>query len=493
MRPSNNTQDIDYDVVIVGAGISGVNFAYRLQERNPNLTYCILEARHEIGGTWSLFQYPGIRSDSDLHTFGFGWRPWREKEPIAQGSMISNYIKESAEQEKIDRRIKFFHRVDKISWSTASKAWTLDITLNNPGSAKKVLRTRFIMLGTGYYDYETPMHAKIPGIADFQGTVVHPQFWPKDLDYSGKDIVIIGSGATAVTLLPALAGKASHVTMLQRSPTYIIPMPKENVVDRTIRFIFPHFLAFAMIRFKWILMSLLLVTYCQWFPNHARKSFLKKMKRELPQGTSLDPDFTPSYDPWDQRLCVCPDGDFYTCLRSGKGSVKTGVIDRVTQAAIRLKSGDELNPDIIVTATGLKMSLAGGIEIIVDGEPYRVADHFMWKGAMLADLPNLVLAIGYVDASWTLGADATAQLACRLLNTMKRDSVSMIVPRCSDEEKKGMSETPFLYLKSTYVQRAKSVLPKAGDRPPWQRRSYYWKDMLTSRWGDIWAGMEWSK
>ncbi|GFF50278.1 FAD-containing monooxygenase EthA [Aspergillus udagawae] len=493
MRPSNNTQDIDYDVVIVGAGISGVNFAYRLQERNPNLTYCILEARHEIGGTWSLFQYPGIRSDSDLHTFGFEWRPWREKEIIAQGSMISNYIKESAEQEKIDRRIKFFHRVDRISWSTASKAWTLDITMNNPGSAKKVLRTRFIMLGTGYYDYKTPMHAEIPRIADFQGTVVHPQFWPKDLDYSGKDIVIIGSGATAVTLLPALAGKASHVTMLQRSPTYILPIPKENVIDRAIRFIFPRFLAFAMIRFKWILMSLLLVTYCQWFPNHARKSFLKKMKRELPQGMSLDPDFTPAYNPWDQRLCVCPDGDFYTCLRSGKGSVKTGIIDTVTKAAIRLKSGEELNPDIIVTATGLKMALAGGIEVIVDGEPYRVADHFMWKGAMLADLPNLVLAIGYVDASWTLGADATAQLACRLLNTMKRDSVSMIVPRCSDEEKKGMRETPSLYLRSTYVQRAKSVLPKTGDRPPWQRRSYYWKDMLTARWGDIWAGMEWSK
>jgi cation diffusion facilitator CzcD-associated flavoprotein CzcO len=407
--------------------------------------------------------------------------------------MISNYIKESAEQEKIDRRIKFFHRVDRISWSTASKAWTLDIIMKNAGSAKKVLRTRFIMLGTGYYDYKTPMHADIPGIADFQGTVVHPQFWPTDLDYSGKDIVIIGSGATAVTMLPALAGKASHVTMLQRSPTYIIPMPKENVVDRTIEFIFPHFLAFAMIRFKWILMSLLLVTYCQWFPHHARKSFLKRIKQELPQGTSLDPDFTPSYNPWDQRLCVCPDGDFYTCLRSGKGSVKTGVIDRVTQAAIRLKSGDELNPDIIVTATGLKMALAGGIEIIVDGEPYRVADHFMWRGAMLADLPNLVLAIGYVDASWTLGADATAQLACRLLNTMKRDSVSMIVPRRSDEEKKGMRETPILYLKSTYVQRAKSVLPKAGDRSPWQRRSYYWKDMLTTRWGDIWAGMEWSK
>ncbi|OJJ56237.1 hypothetical protein ASPSYDRAFT_60293 [Aspergillus sydowii CBS 593.65] len=483
---------VDYDVIIIGAGISGINFAYRLQERNPDLTYCILEARHEIGGTWSLFQYPGIRSDSDLHTFGFGWRPWDQNQPIEQGHLIADYLKESAAQESINTKIKFHHQVDKAAWCTPSRTWTLTVSVSEAQPRKVLLHTRFLLLGTGYYDYNTPMHAAIPGIERFQGTVVHPQFWPSDLDYSGKNVVIIGSGATAITLLPAMAQKASHVTMLQRSPSYIMSVPKEDSTEKLIRALFPRSWAAHLIRFKWILFSFLLVTYCQWFPNLARKAFHKHITNQLPKGQSLDPDFNPSYNPWEQRLCVCPDGDFYASLQSGRASVKTGVIEAVTPTSIHLTSRDKLQPDIIVTATGLKMRMAGGIQIVVDGEPYQLSDHFMWNGAMLEGLPNAVLAIGYVDASWTLGADATAQLACRLLRTMKQESCSMIVPRCSDEKKKVMQEMPLLYLTSTYVRNGGSSLPKTGNCAPWRRRSFYWKDKLNAHWGDIRQGMEWS-
>ncbi|KAE8393755.1 hypothetical protein BDV23DRAFT_191201 [Aspergillus alliaceus] len=486
------TTPIDYDVIIVGAGISGISFAYRLQEQNPNLSYCILEARHEIGGTWSLFQYPGIRSDSDLHTFGFPWRPWIDKDAIAHGSKISRYLKDSAAQEGIDHYIKYNHRVSHISWSTAAKEWTLQVSLKDPGATKE-LRARFIMLGTGYYDYDQPMHAEIPGLERFEGPVIHPQFWPKDLDYAGKSVVIIGSGATAITLLPAMAEKASHVTMLQRSPTYVVSIPREDKFEMAIRFFFPTLLASKLVRFKWMLTSFVMVTFCQWFPNIARWLFRRTIKKELPEGMSLDPDFNPSYAPWQQRLCVCPDGDFYACLRNGTGSVKTGVINTITPNSIQLGSGDELNPDIIVTATGLRLRLAGGMDIEVDGQPFHIPDHFLWKGAMLEGLPNLTLAFGYVDASWTLGADATAQLVCRLLHRMRQEGVSMIVPRLSESEQQGMRETPFLYLNSTYVQKGQSVFPKVGDRHQWRRRSYYWKDILGAWWGDIRTGMEWCR
>ncbi|KAF7589129.1 hypothetical protein BBP40_004734 [Aspergillus hancockii] len=489
---SNSSTLADYDVIIVGAGISGISFAYRLQERNPNLHYCILEARHEIGGTWSLFQYPGIRSDSDLHTFGFPWRPWIEKDAIAHGSKITQYLKDSAAQEGIDQNIKYHHRVERITWSTATKAWTLQVAVNGTGAAK-VLHAQFIMLGTGYYDYDEPMYATIPGIESFKGSVIHPQFWPKDLDHAGKSVAIIGSGATAITLLPAMAEKATHVTMLQRSPTYIASVPREDKVENAIRTLFPTLVASKLIRFKWMLVSFVVVTLCQWFPNLARWCFRRKIQKELPKGMPLDPDFNPSYTPWQQRLCVCPDGDFYACLRNGSGSIKTGVIDVVTTTSIKLKSGEELHPDIIVTATGLKLRLAGGMEIVVDDTPFHIPDHFMWKGAMIEGLPNLVFAFGYVDASWTLGADASAQLACRLLHTMRQEAVSMIVPRLTTEEKQKMRETPLLYLSSTYVQKGQSVLPRVGDHPQWCRRSYYWKDILGAWWGDIRTGMEWRR
>ncbi|POR35143.1 Flavin monooxygenase-like protein [Tolypocladium paradoxum] len=486
---ATHQQGVDYDVVIIGAGISGLNFAYRLHERNPELSYCILEGRHEVGGTWSLFKYPGIRSDSDLFTFGFSWRPWKEKQSIAHGSLILKYLKESAAQEGIDKNIKFHHQVDQMNWSTSSKTWALDITVND--ATFITLRTRFVFLGTGYYNYHEPLEAEIPGIKAFKGMVVHPQFWPTDLDYINKNVVIIGSGATAVTLLPSVAKAASHVTMLQRSPSYVSSVPGEGSFEKAVRMSCPDLLAYKIIRLKWILLAFLSVQFCRRFPNAARKWLYRKTAEQLPKEMALNPNFTPKYNPWQQRMCLCPEGDFYECLRSGKGSVKTGIIDTVTPNSIRLKSGEELHPDIIVTATGLKLRAMGGIKIAVDGETFDLPSRFVWQGAMIEDLPNVVLVFGYVDASWTLASDATSQLACRLLKQMTKESVNMIVPRLSVDDKTNMKEVPLLSLKSTYIERGLSTFPKVGDRPQWRPRSNYWKDLLTAWWGDIKKGTEW--
>ncbi|KAJ5825430.1 flavoprotein [Penicillium riverlandense] len=480
---------MDFDVIIVGAGISGINFAYRLQERNPELSYCILEGRHEIGGTWSLFQYPGIRSDSDLYTFGFAWRPWTGKNSIVHGSVIRNYLEESAAQENIDKKIRFFHQVNKMNWSSSSNMWTFDITANN--TEKISMSSRFVFLGTGYYDYQEPLQANIPGIHDFQGEVVHPQFWPVDLDYTKKRVVIIGSGATAITLLPALTERAAHVTMLQRSPTYIASLPSEGRFEAVVSKILPQSAAHRLIRLKWMLFSLFMVSICRRFPRAARAYLLRETAKLLPPGTDLEPDFVPSYNPWEQRLCLCPDGDFYASIRSGKGSIKTGSIETITSSTIKLTSGEELRPDIIVTATGLKLCTAAGINITIDGEPYDISDNFAWRTTMVEGLPNAVLSWGYTNASWTLGADATAQLACRLLTTMRKKGISVIVPRMTSKEKNTLEERPFLALSATYVKEGGKAFPKTASTAPWQPRSYFWRDLSIARWGDIKTGLKW--
>ncbi|KAG5983904.1 hypothetical protein E4U55_006816 [Claviceps digitariae] len=483
--------DVDFDVVIIGAGISGINFAYRLQERNPDLSYCIVEGRHEIGGTWSLFNYPGIRSDSDLYTFGFPWRPWEAEQPIARGPLILKYLNESAAQEGIDKHIKFNHRVNSIDWSSASSTWKFNITAN--GSDSVALRSRFVFLGTGYYDYNEPLKAHIPGIDDFKGTVIHPQFWPKDLDYTDKDVVIIGSGATAITLVPSMADKAAHTTMLQRSPTYILALPENDPFDTTVRFLLPARLSKSVVRFKWILSAFLLTKFCKWFPRLVRMVLLRRMAQGLPKDIKMEPHFTPSYNPWDQRMCICPGGDFFKSLHTGKVSIETDTIEKVTEKTIKLQSGQELHPDIIITATGLKVQLAGGIEVSVDGKVATLSDSYSWKGCMLENMPNLFNSMGYVDASWTLGADATAQLVCRMLNRFTSGGFNHIVPRLSGEEKSNMTELPFMKLNSTYVKKGKRVFPKVGNSSQWLPRSYYWKDLGSAWWGDIENGLEWSK
>jgi cation diffusion facilitator CzcD-associated flavoprotein CzcO len=489
MVSAHNT--VDYDVVIIGAGISGINCAYRLQELNQELSYVILEGRHEIGGTWSLFQYPGIRSDSDLYTYAFAWRSWTGTSSIAQGHLIVKYMKESAQIYGIDKRIHFNHRVCAVNWSSKENTWMFDVTID--GSTKKTIRSRWAQFCTGYYDYEKPLQTVIPGINNFKGEVVHPQFWKKDFDYKNKNVVIVGSGATAVTLLPILAKETSHVTMLQRSPSYLISQPTEDGAEKCLRAWLPATLAYGLIRFKSIFVTFLFTTFVTYFPVTATKIVKRVVAMQLPVDLPIDPHFTPKYNVGQQRLCFCPDADFYACLRDKSASVETGTIEAVTENTIKLESGQELNPDVIVTATGLKLQVAGGMSIFVDGEPYDVSNKLFWKGVMLEDLPNAAMTIGYVDASWTLGADATAQMVCRILKQMRKESVSMVVPRCSDNEKSVMRIKPVLNLTSTYIKVGDSVLPKAGDRGQWRPRSYYYQDILMAWYGDIKSDMEWVK
>lgn len=356
---------VDYDVIIVGSGISGINSAYRVQTQVPNATYTILEARGGLGGTWDFFKYPGIRSDSDLHTFGFPWRPWTERRAIADGPSIVRYLKESAEEYGIDKKIQYNHKVISADWSSDTLNWSLEVQHNGE---TKTMRGRFLILGTGYYNYDEPMESKIPGLERFKGTTVHPQFWPEDLDYSNKKMVIIGSGATAVTLLPVVAKTASHVTMLQRSPSYVLSLPNGDPLGEFYHRFLPLSWAHKLDRYRFLVFGFLFYHFCRFFPNAARGVLAKATKKQLPPSVLFDPHFVPTYNPWDQRLCLCPDGDFYEAMRSGKADVVTGHIKTVTEKGILLESGETITADIICTATGLKLKIAGGMTFTVDGQ-----------------------------------------------------------------------------------------------------------------------------
>lgn len=390
----------------------------------------------------------------------------------------------------IDSNIKLNSKVKSVSWCSKARTWTTSVDRSG-SSEPEVLRSRFVMLATGYYDYDRGLQASIPGIGDFGGDVVHPQFWPEGLDYEDKNVVIVGSGATAITLLPAMTQKAKHVTMLQRSPSYIMSVPVEDRFERFVRAALPGWLASRLIRLKWIVGPSIFRTYCIWFPKAARRFMEKITRAELLDGETLDPNHTPTYNPFEQRMCMCPNGDFYQCLRDGKGSIKTGTIEKVSHGGIKLSSGDELKPDLIVTATGLKLQLGGGIEIFVDGKRTQLDEHYVWRGLMFEGLPNLAFSFGYLDASWTLGVDTSAQLACRLLKQMKRNGVAAIVPRRTNKDREKMKDVRFMPLTSTYVEKALSVLPKLGDRGPWRPRSPYLWEMFSVKFGDIRTGMEW--
>jgi cation diffusion facilitator CzcD-associated flavoprotein CzcO len=484
-RVTADTSD-RFDVIIVGAGISGINFAYRLQERLPHLSYTILDARYALGGTWDLFKYPGIRSDSDLYTFGFPWRPWTESKCIAEGPLIKKYIEESAAEHGIDKKVRFGHRANGASWSSKTGLWTLDVDAEG---TRKDFFAQYVFMCTGYYDYKTPLQATIPGLENFEGKVVHPQFWPEDLDYTGKNVVVIGSGATAITLVPAMAKDAGHVTMLQRSPSFVLSQPTEDGIERGIRKYFPTWMGRKMIRFKWLLIPWLFVNFCRYWPQAARKMLRKETIAQLPESISADPHFNPSYNPFQQRMCFCPDGDFYASLRSEKADIVTGTIKTVTKNTIELSDGQILKPDIIVTATGLKIQFAGGMPVVVDGSTVHFREKFLWKNVMLQDIPNLFYVIGYVNASWTLGADATARLVCRMLKSMERKKATIVVPRITEQEREKMKELPVMNLTSTYVRRAKDVLPKAADHPQWRGRTSFFKDNWEAWFGDITTGL----
>ena len=477
--------DTDYDMIIIGAGISGINAAYRVQTQLPNYKYTILESRSAIGGTWDLFRYPGIRSDSDLHTFGFPWRPWSDKKTIADGTSIRNYIRESAEAYGIEKKIQFHHKVLAGDWSSEEQRWALSIEADGE---KRTYYARFIILSTGYYDYSEPLQTSIPGLDNFKGKIIHPQFWPEDYDYSNKKMVIIGSGATAITLFPIVAEKVARVTMLQRSPGYVMALPSEDPMGNFVRRFFPNWLAFKLLRWKFLVLPFLFFKFCRAFPNAARKVLKKRTEKDLPKSIPYDPNFKPAYGPWEQRLCVCPDGDFFKALAGDNADVVTDHIKTVTEHGITTQNGTQLDADIIVTATGLKMQLAGGARLSVDGMPVNPGEKFMWKGMMLQDLPNAAFVIGYTNASWTLGADATSQHVTRLLRYIDSQGMTSATPRVAKGEKLNVAKV--LNLTSTYIVKAKGTLPKAGDAGPWRPRTNYLTDHWVASHGNLTTGLQ---
>lgn len=473
------------DVLIVGAGLSGVGAARHLQQRCPGKTFALLEGRAALGGTWDLFRYPGIRSDSDMHTLGYSFKPWTAAKAIADGPSILNYIRSAAEETGVTKHIRYRHTVKRAAWSSADALWTVECEQQLDDGVKTVqIQARFLYLCSGYYSYAEGHAPDFAGQADFQGQVVHPQFWPEKLDYANKQVVVIGSGATAVTLVPSMADTAAHVTMLQRSPTYVISRPAEDGLAHRLQRLLPDRLAYALTRWKNVGLGMFFFQLARRRPNKVKQILVHLAKKQA--GGKVDAaHFTPTYKPWDQRVCVVPDGDLFRQLRAGKASVVTDTIAHFTPTGIKLNSGKEIKADIVVTATGLKLNALGDIAVTVDGRPCNANQSLVYRGMMLSDVPNLAMAFGYTNASWTLKADLTAERVCRLLNHMDAKGLRTAVPRPGD----GVAPQPFLDFSSGYVQRAADILPKQGSRRPWQVYQNYLLDMLTIRYGRIADGV----
>ncbi len=468
------------DAVIVGAGISGVSAAWHLQDRCPTKSYAILEKRAAMGGTWDLFRYPGIRSDSDMYTLGFRFRPWTERQAIADGEPILEYVKSTAEMYGIDKHIRLNHKVVSADWSNADNRWTLQIESNG---TSRTLTCSFLFLCSGYYNYEQGYAPTFPGSADFTGPIIHPQHWPEDLDYAGKNIVVIGSGATAVTLVPALANSgAKHVTMLQRSPTYIVSQPDQDKMAERLNRWLPERMAYAAVRWKNVLRQLAVYQACQKWPHRMRNMFMGLAKRRLPEGYDVRKHFGPHYNPWEQRLCLVPNGDLFRAIRHGKAEMATDAIERFTATGIRLNSGRELPADIIITATGLNLQLFGGATVTVDGQPVDLTKTMAYKGMMLSGLPNMIYTVGYTNASWTLKADLVSEFACRLLNYMDANGFETVVVERPGSD---VEERPFMDFTPGYVLRSLDELPKQGSRTPWRLNQNYLRDIRLIRRGKI--------
>jgi cyclohexanone monooxygenase len=468
------------DVLVIGAGLSGVGAAYHLQTRCPRRSYAILEGRGAIGGTWDLFRYPGVRSDSDMYTLGYRFRPWTGAQAIAEGPQILRYIRETADEAGIVRNIRFGHAVRRAEWSSADACWTVEAERLADGAAVR-WRARFLFVCSGYYSYAEGHRPEFPGEAEFGGVRVSPQFWPEGLDVAGKRVVVIGSGATAVTLVPALAEQAAHVTMLQRSPTYVVSRPRRDRVARWLQRVLPGRAAYALARWKNVLIGSFFYRLARRRPEQVKKRIVAMAAEQLGPDVDAQAHFSPRYKPWDQRVCLIPDGDLFGAIRSGRASVVTDTIDRFTATGVRLASGTTLEADVVVVATGLKLNVLGDIALTVDGRACRPAEQMVYKGMMLSDVPNLALCFGYVNASWTLKADLTSEYVCRLLRRMDRRGAAIVVPRRDPT----VGVEPFLSFTSGYVQRASGLLPKQGDRRPWQVHQSYFADLLALRFGRL--------
>ena len=461
------------DLLVVGAGLSGIDAAYHFAKAFPGRSYAVLEMRHTLGGTWDLFRYPGIRSDSDMYTLGFGWKPWKGRKAIADGADIRSYLQEAAAENGIDRHIRYHHKVVAADFSTEDARWTVTVERTDTGERSQ-LTASFLWSTSGYYRYDEGFTPDFEGVEDYQGQLVHPQHWPEDLDYQGKRIVVIGSGATAVTLIPSLADTgAGHVTMLQRTPTYIVSQPLTDPVSYRMLQSLPDRIAGKLVRGRYLALTIGFYEFCRARPKEARFLIRKMSERQLPDDVRYDEHFTPPYDPWDQRLCVVPRGDLFKALRRHTVDMVTDHIDRFTPGGILLKSGRELEADIVITATGLNLQVFGGARLSVDGEQVNLPDTMAFKGMMLSDIPNFAFIVGYTNASWTLKADLVCQYVVRVLQHMEQTGRRVVVPRRDP----AVAEEPFLDFEAGYVLRAITQFPKQGSVEPWRLKMNYFKDL----------------
>jgi len=468
------------DVLIVGAGISGIAAAYYLGERCPHLSWTIVESRAAIGGTWDFFRYPGVRSDSDMYTLGYRFRPWTGEKAIADGAAIRQYIRDTAREFGIDQRARFGHRVCRIDWSSQSSEWTVGIERPSPSEPLQI-RCNFLFMCTGYYRYDCGYTPEWRGMDDFAGDIVHPQAWG-DLDYAGKRVIVIGSGATAVTIVPALARKAAHVTMLQRSPSYVASLPAKDPTAARLRKRLPFKLAAWLMRWLQIMRQRYYFHLARSKPQKARDMILDGVRAALGPDYDVDRHFSPRYNPWDERLCLVPDNDLFNAIKSGAVSMATDQIERFVNEGIRLESGEILPADIIVTATGMRMRIMDRVEIIVDGDAVELGDTLSYKGIMFSNIPNLALSFGYSNASWTLKCELICEYVCRLLNYMERRGYQHCVPRL---EADSQITEPMIDFTSGYVRRAQAELPKQGSQRPWKLYQNYLKDLLMMRYGRL--------
>ena len=471
---------VDQDVLIVGAGLSGIGMAAHLQMHSPDRSFALVERRANLGGTWDLFRYPGIRSDSDMHTLGFVFEPWRHEKSIADGPSILEYLNRIVDERGIREHIRFNNKVVGADWDSAAARWT--VTMEDDKGAVSTTTARWLYLGSGYYDYDEPFDANFTGREDFAGQIIHPQFWPKDFDYSGKKVVVIGSGATAVTIVPSMADKAAHVTMLQRTPTWYAIRPAKDGFANFLRKVLPEKTAYRLTRFKNIRLQDIVFRRAREKPEKVADFLTKKLKQAL--GDRYDPvAFTPPYNPWDQRLCLVPDADFFEAMKAGKASVVTDHIERFDKTGILLKSGQHLDADVIITATGLKLAVAGKIPVRVDGEPVAWNEHFYYKACMFSNVPNFSVVFGYLNASWTLRADIVSEYVCRVLNHMRDTGTTVATPLLADPT--SLTEENIFDFSSGYIQRALHIMPKNADKLPWRLSQNYVQDRIDMRTGPV--------
>jgi monooxygenase len=472
-----------FDVLIVGAGLSGIGAGYHLQTLSPDRSYVILEGREAIGGTWDLFRYPGIRSDSDMYTLGYSFKPWTEAKAIADGPSILKYVRDTARDYGIDKHIRYGHQVKAASWSTEDARWTVEAV---QGGKTVKITANFLFLCGGYYSYEGGYTPDFPGAERFKGKLVHPQKWPEDLDYAGRRVVVIGSGATAVTLVPAMAETAGHVTMLQRSPTYVVSRPAEDAMANSLRKWLPAKLAYSIIRWRNVLFGMYFFRLARTKPEQVKQGIIGMVRQQLGPDYDVGKHFTPTYNPWDQRLCLVPDSDLFEAIKADKASVVTDHIESFTETGIRLKSGEELPADIIVSATGLRLEVLNGIRFTVDGRAVDASQTLGYKGMMYDGVPNLASSFGYTNASWTLKCDLTCEYVCRVLNHMTKTKTRQATPRNDDPT---IGHEPWLDFSSGYVRRAMEKFPKQGTRAPWKLHQNYARDLMSLKYAKIEDGV----